>query len=257
MKDCQTQANQLGLILNTLFIADLHLSESRPDITAAFIHFMQQQAIHADALYVLGDLFEVWIGDDEITPLNTQVIQAFKQLTSQQVPVYFIHGNRDFLIGRRFAKATGVILLPEHHVIDLYGQPTLIMHGDSLCTLDVAYQKFRKKSRSWWWQAGILSLPLFIRHKIGQNARQKSQQSNMNKSDNIMDVTESEVITQMEQHQVQTLIHGHTHRPAIHSLEINGQPAKRIVLGDWYEQGSCLKVTPESILLESNPLPSI
>ncbi|WP_416308203.1 UDP-2,3-diacylglucosamine diphosphatase [Neptunicella sp. SCSIO 80796] len=243
--------------MKTLFIADLHLSESRPDITAAFIEFIRDQAVNADALYVLGDLFEVWIGDDEITSLNQQVISAFKQLTDHAVPVYFIHGNRDFLIGQRFAKATGITILPEHHIVDLYGEKVLIMHGDSLCTLDLAYQKFRKTSRSWWWQAFILSLPLFVRHKIGQNARRKSQQANMHKSDNIMDVTDDEVIAQMQKYQVQTLIHGHTHRPAIHQLEVNDKPAKRIVLGDWYEQGSCLVVTPESMQLENNPLPTL
>ncbi|MBC3766746.1 UDP-2,3-diacylglucosamine diphosphatase [Neptunicella marina] len=241
--------------MKTLFIADLHLTESRPDITRAFLDFVQTQAIQCDALYVLGDLFEVWIGDDDNSPLNQQVKSAFKQLHQQNIPVYFIHGNRDFLVGKRFARETGVTLLPEQQVIDLYGTPVLIMHGDSLCTLDTDYQAFRQRSRSWWWKTAILSLPLFIRRKIGDNARQKSQQANQYKSSDIMDVTPSEVTQQMKQAGVNTLIHGHTHRPNVHQFSLNDQSARRIVLGDWFEQNSVLEVTPTSMQLHSSPLP--
>ncbi|MDN4503734.1 UDP-2,3-diacylglucosamine diphosphatase [Alteromonadaceae bacterium BrNp21-10] len=241
-------------MLNTLFIADLHLSESRPDITAAFVHFVETQAIHADALYVLGDLFEVWVGDDEDAPLHRQVMQCFKHLTDSKVPVFFIHGNRDFLIGKRFSQRTGVQILPEHSLIDLYGKTALIMHGDTLCTADIDYQKFRRQSRSWWWQTAVLCLPLKIRQHMGAKARQKSQQINQYKSEEIMDVTQAEVIQQMQAFGVNLLIHGHTHRPAIHQFGINGEDVQRVVLGDWYEQGSVLTVSADNMQLTHSPL---
>lgn len=228
---------------HTLFIADLHLSAGRPDITACLERFLHEQATKAEALYVLGDLFEYWIGDDDKNAFTDQVVKAFWQLSQQGVPVYFIHGNRDFLIRQGFAKRAGMTLLPAQQVIDLYGTPTLIMHGDELCTLDIAYQKFRKKARSWWWPRIILALPLSVRRKLAERGRQTSQQNQQALSNEIMDVTPSEVVRWLEQKNVQQLIHGHTHKPAIHSLLANGQPATRIVLGDWYEQGSILRVS--------------
>jgi UDP-2,3-diacylglucosamine hydrolase len=237
----------------TYFIADLHLAQNRPDITACFLSFLKNDAPQAQALYILGDLFEYWIGDDDDSPFILAISQAIKSLSEQGCRVYFIHGNRDFLLGHRFAKQSGMELLPEITLIDLYGQPVVIMHGDTLCTQDVAYQAFRKKSRSWWWQAMIKSLPLFVRRKIANNYRHQSASATAMKSQEIMDVTPSEVIRCLEQHQSQLMIHGHTHRPAVHDVKANNQKAQRIVLGDWYEQGAWLKVTPESMELMDRP----
>lgn len=227
------------------FIADLHLSEDQPDITECLMRFLASDAVHADALYILGDLFEYWLGDDNVTPLSTQVANAFQSLASQGVPIFFIHGNRDFLIRQRYATACGMTLLPEQTVIDLYGTPTLIMHGDELCTRDRVYQKFRKKARGWWWPRLMLSLPLSSRIKIAENGRKKSKQNQQKLSNEIMDVTPEEVVSTLAHHKVSRLIHGHTHRPAIHDLVVDNQPAQRIVLGDWYEQGSMLKVSAQ------------
>ncbi|XPF94130.1 UDP-2,3-diacylglucosamine diphosphatase [Colwellia sp. RE-S-Sl-9] len=226
------------------FIADLHLAENRPDITACFLSFMKNDAIKAEKLYILGDLFEVWFGDDYKTELTDAVIKAIQTLTATGTEVYFIHGNRDFLLGKHYAKQANMILLPEKQLIDLYNEKVLLMHGDTLCTRDVDYQKFRKKSRSWWWQGFMKSLPLWLRKKIADNYREKSKQAQQTKSLDIMDVTESEVIKDLEEYNCQLMIHGHTHRPNIHELIANNNPAQRIVLGDWYEQGAWLKVTP-------------
>ena len=225
----------------TYFIADLHLSADRPDITACLMQFLESDAKEADALYVLGDLFEVWIGDDDVTPFNTAIAQAFKTL-SQHVPIYFMHGNRDFAIREGWTNKAGMTLINEPTVIDLYGTPTLITHGDELCTNDVAYQKFRKKSRGWWWPRLMLALPLWYRRRVARNGRAESKENQKHLKPDIMDVTPTEVIKVMEQHNVQRLIHGHTHRPNIHSITDNGKPATRIVLGDWYDQGSYLRV---------------
>jgi UDP-2,3-diacylglucosamine hydrolase len=237
----------------TYFIADLHLAQNRPDITACFLSFLKNEAPKAQVLYILGDLFEYWIGDDDDSPFILQISQAIKALSLLDCKVYFIHGNRDFLLGKRFAKQSGMELLPEVTLIDLYGTPVIIMHGDTLCTRDVGYQAFRKKSRSWWWQAMIKSLPLFVRRKIANNYREQSATATAMKSQDIMDVTESEVILCLEQYQSQILIHGHTHRPAVHDVKANNQHAQRIVLGDWYEQGAWLKVTPTSMDLMDKP----
>ncbi|MDP5037333.1 MAG: UDP-2,3-diacylglucosamine diphosphatase [Alishewanella sp.] len=242
---------------HTLFIADLHLSAERPDITQAFLQFIAQQAPAADALYILGDLFEVWIGDDNPEPLLDTVAKVLKPL-SQHTPIYFIHGNRDFLLKQHYAKRAGLILLPQQQVIDLYGTPTLIMHGDSLCTMDVAYQKFRRWWDQSWWQRLMLSLPLFIRQALARKARAKSAKAKARYqtmgSANIMDVTPTEVPKIMAEYNVQHLIHGHTHRPAVHQLTVNNQPALRYVLGDWYSQSSYLKVNADHWQLVFNPL---
>ncbi len=237
----------------TYFIADLHLAENRPDITACFLAFMKNDAIKAEKLYILGDLFEVWFGDDYKTELTEAVINAVKTLNSSGTKVYFIHGNRDFLLGNHYAKQANMILLPEKQLIDLYDEKVLLMHGDTLCTRDVDYQKFRKKSRSWWWQGFMKSLPLWLRKRIADNYRAESKQAQQTKSLDIMDVTESEVVKDLEEYNCQLMIHGHTHRPNIHNLTANNSPAQRIVLGDWYEQGAWLKVTPtEKTLLNTH-----
>ncbi|KXI30395.1 UDP-2,3-diacylglucosamine diphosphatase [Paraglaciecola hydrolytica] len=233
----------------TYFISDLHLSAQRPDISQCLFHFLTTQAVQAEALYVLGDLFEVWIGDDDNSEFNLSIAAAFKALANQGIPIYFIHGNRDFLIRQKFALQAGMTLLPEQCVIDLYGTPTLIMHGDELCTRDVVYQKFRRKARGWWWPRLMLSLPLALRRKIAENGRKTSKKNHAGLTMEIMDVSPEEVTKVMDRHQVNQLIHGHTHKPAIHQLDVNGQAAKRIVLGDWYDQGSILKVSQEQIQL--------
>jgi UDP-2,3-diacylglucosamine hydrolase len=231
--------------LLTYFIADLHLAQNRPDITACFLLFLANEAPKAQTLYILGDLFESWIGDDDDSDFVAQIADALLNLRQQGTSVFFIHGNRDFLLAKRYAKRSGMVLLPEVQVIDLYGQAVVIMHGDTLCTRDIAYQKFRIKARSWWWQTLMTNLPLFVRRKIAANYRKQSSQATALKAQDIMDVTESEVIDVLASRQSQLLIHGHTHRPFVHQLQVNNAPATRIVLGDWYQQGAWLKVTPE------------
>ncbi len=237
----------------TYFIADLHLSENRPDISACFFRFLETDAVNAEKLYILGDLFEAWVGDDDDSDFVADIASALVDLGKTGTIIYYIHGNRDFLIGSRFAKKSNMILLPEVTLIDLYGQPAVIMHGDTLCTRDVAYQKFRKKSRTWWWQGIIKNLPLKLRKKIAADYRKKSAAATAVKSQEIMDVTHEEVINCLTQYNSQLLIHGHTHRPAVHELTVNNNEAKRIVLGDWYEQGAWLKVTPKEIVLLNKP----
>ena len=231
------------------FIADLHLSADRPDITACSLSFLKNEAPQASKLYILGDLFEYWIGDDDDSDFVNSIAAALKKLADSGTQLYFIHGNRDFLLGKKYAKKSGLTLLPETDIIELFGQKALIMHGDTLCTRDVDYQKFRKKSRSWWWQFIIKSLPLKTRKKIAENYRKKSAQAKQSKSLDIMDVTPTEVVKELEKAEVLLLIHGHTHRPAEHNITVNEKAAKRIVLGDWYEQGAWLKVTPENMTL--------
>jgi UDP-2,3-diacylglucosamine hydrolase len=235
----------------TFFIADLHLHRDRTDITDLFCHFLRQDAVGSNALYILGDLFEVWFGDDNPCPMIKHVSERLKELNDTGVPIYFIHGNRDFTLGKRFCKQSGMTLLPESKVIDLYGTPALIMHGDSLCTRDVAYQKFRKRSRNPIIKALLLSLPFSLRQKIAGDIRKKSKESNKSLSLEIMDVTQSEVERELVEHNVQLMIHGHTHRPDRHHFNVDGQAMERIVLGDWYDQGSTLVITPNSMSLEN------
>jgi UDP-2,3-diacylglucosamine hydrolase len=242
----------------TLFIADLHLSSQRPDITAAFQRFLREQAPQADALYILGDLFEVWIGDDNPEPLLDEVAVALVQLSQNGVPIYFCHGNRDFLLKQHYAKRAGMTLLAPSTVINLYGTPTLVMHGDSLCTLDVQYQKFRRWWDQPWWQWLILHSPLWYRQRLARKARRQSHANKMAKTAMIMDVTPQEVPLVMQHHQVQHLIHGHTHRPAVHQHQLtDGTIGQRYVLGDWYEQCSVLTVKPQQWLLSFSPLKTV
>ncbi|MEI2629094.1 UDP-2,3-diacylglucosamine diphosphatase [Erwinia aphidicola] len=235
---------------HTLFIADLHLCTEEPAITAGFLHFLRRETQHADALYILGDLFEAWIGDDDPNPLHAEVATALRQLN---IPCYFIHGNRDFLVGKRFARAAGMTLLPQEQVLELYGRRVLIMHGDTLCTDDEGYQRYRQKVQQRWLQRVFLALPLFVRQRIARKMRNGSKQANRNKDLAIMDVHPQAVVDAMSRHQVPCLIHGHTHRPAVHALNINGLPAERLVLGAWHEEGSMIKVDPDEIALISFP----
>jgi UDP-2,3-diacylglucosamine hydrolase len=239
----------------TLFIADLHLSAQRPDITAAFLQFLREQTKSADALYILGDLFEVWIGDDNPEPLLAEVASALHQLQQSGVPIYFCHGNRDFLLKQHYAERSGMQLLAPATVVNLYGCPTLLMHGDSLCTLDVQYQKFRRWWDQPWWQWLILHSPLWYRQRLARKARRQSNANKMTKTATIMDVTPEEVPIVMHQWQVNHLIHGHTHRPAVHEhLLPSGEIGHRYVLGDWYEQCSVLTVSPHQWQLRFSPL---
>ncbi|ABM25439.1 MULTISPECIES: UDP-2,3-diacylglucosamine diphosphatase [Shewanella] len=235
--------------MRTLFIGDLHLSADRLDITQAFTHFLDTELDDADALYILGDLFEVWVGDDIAAPFALELANKLKQV-SLKLPVYFIHGNRDFMLGKQFARAAGMQILPEVTCLNLYGVKTVILHGDSLCTLDKAYQRFRKlRSLALArWLYGCLSKK--TRQGIADNIRSKSKSSNKHKSYTIMDVEPNAVNALLARTHAQYMIHGHTHRPAIHQLD-NG--CKRIVVGDWYQQGSVLSVSPQGIDLQSLP----
>lgn len=237
--------------MTTLFIADLHLSNERPFITELFIRLLEGKARKAEALYILGDLFEVWLGDDLILPDYQPAIEALHALTDSGVPVNVMPGNRDFLMGETFAALSGCHMLPEASVIDLYGRPTLLMHGDTLCTDDLAYLEFRQKSRSPDWQALFLSLPAEERIARARALREESKQAMVNKTMSIMDVNGQEVIDTMRRYGVVRLIHGHTHRPAIHQLRVDGKAAERIVLGDWYNEGSLLACDENGCRLES------
>jgi UDP-2,3-diacylglucosamine hydrolase len=225
----------------TLFISDLHLEAERPAITQLFLNVLADAGESIDALYILGDLFEAWIGDDDDTPFHRQIINALKAATQKGLPIYFMPGNRDFLIGHRFLAATGCQLLPDEKKITLYGTPVLLMHGDTLCTRDEAYLKWRKKARNRFLHTLLfLILPLSWRRKMAEKMRAASAQHTKKVTKDIMDVTQEEVERLMQQHHVHTLIHGHTHRPNIHALTINGAPAKRIVLDAWHDHGSVL-----------------
>lgn len=226
---------------HTLFISDLHLCQERPETTRIFLDFLENQAKAADALYILGDFFEVWIGDDDRCEFNVQIMHALQQYTNSGIPTYFMRGNRDFLIRKRFAKKTGVKLLKEPTVIELYDTPILLLHGDSLCTLDIRHQKIRKKMHNRFYQTMVLMLPLRIRKYYANRFRNLSREYKKNLAHNIMDVTPSEVTRVMSEANVKTLIHGHTHRPAIHAIEINQHSAKRIALGAWDQQGGYLQ----------------
>ena len=228
----------------TYFIADLHLSENRPHLLELFRQFMQEQAPEAEKLYILGDLFDFWIGDDEQSDLISEVQQLIRHLTEQGVPCYFQHGNRDFLIGKKFAEACGLSLLPTYQLIDLYGTPTLLCHGDTLCVDDVKYQHYRKKVHQKWRQWLFLHLPLKVRLKIAEKIRAKSHQDKQLKSTEIMDVNAAFVQKILAQFHVTQMIHGHTHRQKHHEIPPHFH---RIVLGDWGETSSLLEVTPHSI----------
>lgn len=237
-----------------LFISDLHLCAQRPAIMQLFIEFLGQQARDCDALYILGDLFEAWLGDDNDAPDNARIISALRALRDGGTMIYFMRGNRDFLIGEKFAALSGCRLLPDPSVIDLNGVPTLLMHGDTLCTDDVNYQRFRRLVRSRFSQWLFLNLPLTLRRRIARRLRAQSMSHTRKKSSAIMDVNAHSVAAMMRQHRVTRLIHGHTHRPAMHDLELDGRPARRIVLGDWYTQGSVLRCDARGMHLAALPL---
>lgn len=221
----------------TYFISDLHLAADLPRVTQGFTQLLAQLQSNAQALYVLGDLFEVWVGDDNLSDYNQQIIDCFKQLTQSGVALYFVHGNRDFMLGEAFATACGGQLLTERTVIKLGEQSILVEHGDALCTLDEKFMAFRAQSRHPLWQQGMLAKPLAERVQIAELWRLQSKMQNSNKPENIMDVTPQAVLDTLQQYQVSTLLHGHTHRPMIHDITLhNGTTGQRIVLGDWQEE---------------------
>ncbi len=224
------------------FIADLHLSDSHPQLTALFQKFIQEKAVHAQAVYILGDLFDFWIGDDENSPLVQTIKQTIRSLTERGIACYFIHGNRDFLIGKTFARDTGMTLLPEYAVIDLFGTPTLLCHGDTLCTDDHSYQKFRRTVHQKWLQHLFLLLPLTLRLNIATKIRKQSKQDKQHKTADIMDVNPVFTHETVQRFHTPLLIHGHTHRENIH----RNAGYTRIVLGDWRDNyASILEVDAE------------
>ena len=219
----------------TYFISDLHLAPDLPRVTAGFLSLVDKIR-GADALYVLGDLFEAWVGDDHRDDYNNRILDAFRQLSASGTRLHFLHGNRDFLLGQDFATVTGGALLPESAVIDLPHERVLVMHGDQLCTRDEKYMAFRAQSRDPAWQGMMLANPLEQRLMIAQMWRMQSKANNANKAENIMDVTPDDVERVMREAGTATLLHGHTHRPQVHEVTVDGRPARRLVLGDWREE---------------------
>ena len=243
--------------MTTLFISDLHLTASRPTINALFFDFLEGEARAAQALYILGDFLEYWIGDDALDQAEYRPIaQALRTLATAGTPIYIMRGNRDFLLGSRFERDTGCRLIEDPTVIDLYGTPVLLMHGDTLCTDDIDYLAFRKMTRAQTWQREFLAKPIDERDAIARGHRELSKQSTAQKAPEIMDVTQAAVTAALRQHRVGHLIHGHTHRPGEHVFELDGRTAKRIVLGDWYRHGSVLRCSPENWTLATLPLPA-
>lgn len=236
---------------STCFISDLHLSPERPATLEVLGRFLEGRAARARRLYILGDLFDVWIGDDDDSPFNLEVGARLRSLRDRGTELYFMGGNRDFLVGRRFARATGCALLPDVQVIDLHGTPTLITHGDLLCTDDRAYQRFRRRVRN------PLVIWLFLRKSLARRRaiaayyRARGRRAVADKAPEIMDANPRAVEAYLRQWRVRQLIHGHTHRPACHHLTLDGQPATRWVLADWQERrGEALVCTPDGIRAE-------
>lgn len=233
---------------STFFISDLHLCASRPKITETFLTFLKDIQEKAESLYILGDLFEYWAGDDDLNEaFNQRIINAFRALAQSGVAIFFMHGNRDFLIGETFCNAAHIHLLADPTLITLCGHRILLSHGDALCTDDVAYQAFRNQVRAPEWQAQFLDQPLETRKKQIEAIRARSEEEKTTKNFAIMDVNEQAVIDLLRQYQPDLFIHGHTHRPNVHEINLDGKLIKRVVLGDWYEQGSCLMLDTHGI----------
>ncbi len=241
--------------MSSLFVSDLHLEPGRPQITELFERYLASDEVRqAEALYILGDLVEAWIGDDDDDELPRRIAAATRAVHDAGVPVYFLAGNRDFLLGEAFAQRAGITLLADGTVHDIQGTPTLLMHGDVLCTDDLAYQAVRRQVRAPQWQAQILSMPLEARRAFAAKAREDSRAHTASTTESIMDVNAGAVAAALRDAAVARLIHGHTHRPAIHRFELDGRQVERIVLGDWYQQGSVLRVRPEGVELRGLPI---
>ena len=236
--------------MTALFISDLHLDPTRPAVTRAFLQFLSEQAPRASRLYILGDLFEAWIGDDDDAPLAIEVQDALAAYTAAGHQLFFMAGNRDFLIGEDFARRTGAQLLEDPTLIDLDGTPTLLMHGDTLCTDDVDYQAFRAQARSPAWQAPLLAQPLPVRRQLAAKLRAETQSLAAMKADDIMDVNRAEVDRVMAGHDARLLIHGHTHRPDRHPVK----GGERIVLGDWHHSLWYLEASNGKLDLVQQPI---
>lgn len=239
--------------MTTLFISDLHLDENLPRVTQLLQDFVDSEVADAEAVYILGDLFEVWVGDDDDRPATLAFISILKQATATGTPVYVMHGNRDFLLDKQFCQLTGTKLIDDPTVIEIDGKRVLLAHGDSLCTDDVEHQKSRQLLRSKAWQQDLLAKPLSERIALAKQYRQMSRAHMQDKPDAIMDVNPQAVTDFMREYDVDELIHGHTHRPAIHTIDIDGKPARRIVLGDWNDKGSVLRASGEERSLEIWP----
>ncbi len=239
----------------TYFIADLHLCESRPRVTERFYRFLEETAQNADALYILGDLFETWVGDDDqVSPLHHETAKRLQHLNTLGVPVLFMHGNRDFLLAGRYAGLCGMKLLADPTLIDLYGTSTLLMHGDTLCTGDTAYLAFRQQVRDFDWQQAFLAQPLAARKAQAMAARAQSESVKQEKSAEIMDVDAEEVARVLARHAYPRLIHGHTHRPAQHRLSVDGHECERWVVPDWYARWGYVVCSSAGCELVVNPL---
>jgi UDP-2,3-diacylglucosamine hydrolase len=234
-----------------LLISDLHLEEGRPDITRAFLGLLAGRARTAESLYILGDFFEAWIGDDAMSPFQRSICQALRALSDSGTNVFLMHGNRDFMIGKAFCKAAGCTLLKDPSVVNFNGEPVLLMHGDSLCTRDEAYMRMRRYLRHPLTLWVLRHLPLSTRHKLARKLRSESRAQTRMKANDIVDVTPDEVVRVMAESGVQTLIHGHTHRPAVHDVQLDGTTAQRIVLGDWDREGWLLRIDEQGFHLES------
>jgi UDP-2,3-diacylglucosamine hydrolase len=225
----------------TLFISDLHIDASHPPILRQFLSFLEVQAARAEALYILGDLFESWVGDDDADSAQAAAIQGIRALTANGVPCFVMHGNRDFLLSERFCSDSGAELLSDPVMLTLYGERILVMHGDALCTDDRAYQRLRATVRDPDWQRRFLALSVKDRRALAGAARAGSQAHTAAMEYAITDVNADSVARVLRAAGLTTLLHGHTHRPAIHAIEVDGRPCTRIVLGDWYDQGSLLR----------------
>ena len=239
--------------MTTLFISDLHLEAGRPEIGEQFLDFLDGEAADAEALYILGDFFEYWVGDDDPDEYYASIKRSLRAFTDSGVPTYFMHGNRDFMIGETFAEQTGVTILPDPYPLDLFGKRVLLSHGDALCTDDTEYQKVRTMTRNPDWQAMILAKPLEERIAIAKQARARSQDRNKTLSESIVDVNADAVRQTISEYGVEILLHGHTHRPGIHGVEVDDRFAKRVVLGDWYDQGSVLRWDEDGLELSAIP----
>ena len=227
--------------MTRLFVSDVHLDAAAPDAVEQFLDFLRTHAADSEALYILGDLFEAWVGDDDPDPTKARVCDGLRALTSAGVGCFVLHGNRDFLIGRDFCHRTGSRLLADPVVADLDGERVLLTHGDALCTDDHSYQELRSTVRTPEWQRRFLALPLADRELIANQARAGSKEHISRTIPNIMDVNQDAVSTAYRATKVRRIIHGHTHRPAVHDTAIEGEPAQRMVLGAWYEQGSYIR----------------
>ncbi|VAW58702.1 UDP-2,3-diacylglucosamine diphosphatase [hydrothermal vent metagenome] len=225
-----------------LFISDLHLAPERPDIIQLFIQFLNNQAAQAQSLYILGDLVEYWLGDDDKADGLNAAFDTMKELAEKGLKIYVMHGNRDFLMGEQFAQRCGCELIHEPYIANLNNTPILLLHGDILCTDDLRYQELRKMLRNPAWQTEFLSKPIEEREQMAQALRKQSKEETQLKNTDIMDVNARAVENAFIDNKVTLMIHGHTHRPDIHKLKINNKAATRIVLGDWYSQGSVLEL---------------